>query len=180
MKWAQWDDSLNILCHCPALGLGFPCGSAGKESACHVGDLGSIPGLGRSPGEGKGSSLQYSGLREFHALYSPWGCKELDTTGRLSLWLWISRPDSRCHLPVGLVLLEALNAWSWIGQGEREGFFYSGQNSRFPLKVSDLVTLVILIWTNIWKGLNRFSSNVFDSFTRITHIESSFNICLLN
>ena len=34
--------------------LGFPCGSAGKESACNVGDLGSIPGLGRSPGEGKG------------------------------------------------------------------------------------------------------------------------------
>ena len=36
--------------------------SAGKESACHVGDLGSIPGLGRSPGEGKGYPLQYSGL----------------------------------------------------------------------------------------------------------------------
>ena len=35
--------------------LGFPCGSAGKESACNVGDLGSIPGLGRSPGEGKGN-----------------------------------------------------------------------------------------------------------------------------
>ena len=33
--------------------LGFPCGSAGKESACNAGDLGSIPGLGRSPGEGK-------------------------------------------------------------------------------------------------------------------------------
>ena len=41
---------------------GFPCGSAGKESACNVEDLGSIPGLGRSPGEGKGYSLQYSGL----------------------------------------------------------------------------------------------------------------------
>ena len=41
--------------------LGFPCGSAGKESACNVGDLGSIPGLGRSPGEGKGYPLQYSG-----------------------------------------------------------------------------------------------------------------------
>ena len=41
---------------------GFPCGSAGKESVCNVGDLGSIPGLGRSPGEGKGYSLQYSGL----------------------------------------------------------------------------------------------------------------------
>ena len=42
--------------------LGFPCGSAGKESACSVGDLGLIPRLGRSPGEGKGYPLQYSGL----------------------------------------------------------------------------------------------------------------------
>ena len=42
--------------------LGFPGGSAGKESACNAGDLGSIPGLGRSPGEGKGYPLQYSGL----------------------------------------------------------------------------------------------------------------------
>ena len=40
-----------------------PCGSAGKESACHSGDLGLIPGLGRSPGEGKGYPLQYSGLK---------------------------------------------------------------------------------------------------------------------
>ena len=42
--------------------LGFPCGSAGKESAFNAGDLGLIPGLGRSPGEGKGYALQYSGL----------------------------------------------------------------------------------------------------------------------
>ena len=42
--------------------LGFPCGSAGKESACDAGDLGSIPGLEGSPGEGKGYPLQYSGL----------------------------------------------------------------------------------------------------------------------
>ena len=42
--------------------LDFPSGSAGKESACNVGDLGLIPGLGRSPGEGKGYPLQYSGL----------------------------------------------------------------------------------------------------------------------
>ena len=41
---------------------GFPCGSAGKESTCSEGDLGSIPGLGTSPGEGKGYPLQYSGL----------------------------------------------------------------------------------------------------------------------
>ena len=42
--------------------LGFPCGSAGKESACNARDLGSIPGLERSPGEGNGYPLQYSGL----------------------------------------------------------------------------------------------------------------------
>ena len=42
--------------------LGFPDSSFGKESACNEGDLGSIPGLGRSPGEGKGYPRQYSGL----------------------------------------------------------------------------------------------------------------------
>ena len=43
----------------------FPCGSAGKESACNLGNLGLIPGLGRSPGEGKGYPLHYSGLDNF-------------------------------------------------------------------------------------------------------------------
>ena len=42
--------------------LGFPCGSDGKERTCNVRDLGSIPGLGRFPGEGKGYPLQYSDL----------------------------------------------------------------------------------------------------------------------
>ena len=42
--------------------MSFPCGSAGKESACSARDLGSIPGLGRSPGERKGYPPQYSGL----------------------------------------------------------------------------------------------------------------------
>ena len=42
--------------------VGFPCGSAGKESACEAGDLGSIPRLGRPPGEGNGYPLQCSGL----------------------------------------------------------------------------------------------------------------------
>ena len=48
-----------------AVFLGFPCGSVGKESTCNVGDLGPVPGLGRSPGEAKGYSLQYSGLENF-------------------------------------------------------------------------------------------------------------------
>ena len=63
--------------------LGVPCGSAGKESACNLGDRDLIPGLGRSPGEGKGYPLQYPGLvwlGEFHGPYSPWGHKESDMT----------------------------------------------------------------------------------------------------
>ena len=63
--------------------LGFPGGSAGKESACNVGDLGSIPGLERSPGEGNGYPLKYCALEYYHVLYGPWGCKELDMTEQL-------------------------------------------------------------------------------------------------
>ena len=44
------------------MSLGIPGGSADKESACSAGDLGSIPGLGRSPGEGNSYPLQYPGL----------------------------------------------------------------------------------------------------------------------
>ena len=51
--------------------MGFPDSSVGEESACNAGDLGLIPGLGRSPGEGKGFPLQYSGL-ENSMDYSPW------------------------------------------------------------------------------------------------------------
>ena len=45
--------------------VGFPSSSDSKVSACNVGDLGSIPGLGRSPGEGNGNPLQYSCLENF-------------------------------------------------------------------------------------------------------------------
>ena len=71
--------------------MGFPCGYSGKESACNVGDLGLIPGLRRTPGEGKGYPLQYSGLENsMDYVYSPWGCKESDRTEWLSLSLWAS------------------------------------------------------------------------------------------
>ena len=66
-----------------------PGGSDGIESACSVGDVGSVPGLGRSPGEGDGNPLLYSCLENPRgqrtlASYSPWGRKELDTTDELS------------------------------------------------------------------------------------------------
>ena len=70
-------------------GMGFPGSSDGKESACNVGDLGSVPGLGRSLGGGHGNPLQYSCLENLHGQRglmgnSPWGHKESDTTERLS------------------------------------------------------------------------------------------------
>ena len=72
------------------LDLGFPSDSDGKESTCNVRDLGSIPGLGISPGGGHGNSLQYSCLENSHgqrsmAGYSPWGCKRSDQTEQLSI-----------------------------------------------------------------------------------------------
>ena len=69
---------------------GFPGDSDGKESACNAGDLGSIPGSGRSPGEGNGNPLQYSCLANPHRERSlvgcsPWGRKESDTTEQVTL-----------------------------------------------------------------------------------------------
>ena len=68
------------------ISLGFPGGLDGKESTRNVGDLGSITGLGRSPGGGHGKPLQYSCLENPHGLVgsSPWGHTELDTTEQLS------------------------------------------------------------------------------------------------
>ena len=53
---------IESLCYTVEINLGFPGGSGGKESACNVGDMGLIPGLGKSPGEGHGNPLQYSFL----------------------------------------------------------------------------------------------------------------------
>ena len=69
--------------------MGFPGDSVNKESACNVGDLDSIPGLGRSLGEGNGNPLQYACLENPYgqrslAGYSPWGRKASDMTEWLS------------------------------------------------------------------------------------------------
>ena len=74
----------HICCLSPLKFGGFPGGSDNKESTCSAGDLGLIPGLGRSPGEGHGSPLQYTCQEISHGqrslvVYSPWGHKESDT-----------------------------------------------------------------------------------------------------
>ena len=85
--------------HTPVF-LGFPCGSAGKESACNEGSLGSIPGLGRSPGEGKRYPLQYSGLENsmdciVHGVPKSWtGLSNFCFCFRFHwLWRWRKRKE---------------------------------------------------------------------------------------
>ena len=73
----------------------FPCGSASKESACNAGDLDSIPGLGRSPGEGKGYPLQYSSLE--NSMGSPCGRKKSQT--RLSDFHFQNKWSSQEYWP---------------------------------------------------------------------------------
>ena len=93
--------------------LGVPGGSEGKASACNVGDPGSIPGWGRSPGGGHGNPLQYSCLENPHgqrslAGCSPWGHKESNTTERPSTAQTCVRPS---------MLYSSLSRWKqklWI------------------------------------------------------------------
>ena len=81
--------------------MGFPCGLAGKESSCNVGDQGSIPGDWEDPLEKGNAPVFWPG--EFHGLYSPGGRKESDTTERLSL-----------HFRQGCTDMPAVQAWSLL------------------------------------------------------------------
>ena len=85
MQETQFDSWVRKMCwrrdRLPTpVSLGFPCDSAGKESTCYMGHLGSIPGLGRSSREGKGCLLQYFGLKNS----TEWGLKESDMTEQIS------------------------------------------------------------------------------------------------
>ena len=69
--------------------LGFPSDSAGKESTCNAGDLGSVPGLGRFPGEGNGYPLQYSGLEN---------SMDCIVHGVTKSWTWLSEFHFTFHM----------------------------------------------------------------------------------
>ena len=87
-----WEDPLEKEKLPTPVFLAFPCGLAGKESTCNVGDLCLIPGLGRSHGEGKGYPLQYSGLE------NSMDCIESDTTEQLSLSSTTVQKNQFCNL----------------------------------------------------------------------------------
>ena len=82
--------------HTPVF-LGFLCGSTGKESTCNEGDLGSIPWMGRSLGEGKGYPVFWPG--EFQGLYSPGSHRKSDATEPLLLSFSLSFILHQTFLP---------------------------------------------------------------------------------
>ena len=114
--------------HCVMAPVDFPPGSASKESACNAGDLGSIPGLGRSSGEGNGNLLQHSCLvnpiDRGTLQATAHGVAELDTTEELHFSLCmvpiyvylffnqIKEPTTRNR---GILLQGVTQKWSWNG-----------------------------------------------------------------
>ena len=95
----------------------FPCGSAGKESACNVGDLGSIPGLGRFSGESIGYPLQYSGLEN---------SMDCIVYGVAKSWTWLSDFHSLAFIwsKIGWPHISALSAKRDIWKHEKEESVY--------------------------------------------------------
>jgi len=75
--------------------VGFPCSSVSKESACSAGDLGSVPGLGRFPGEGNGNPFQYPCLKNLMDRGAWWaavrGVAKLGMTERLTLRVYYAQ-----------------------------------------------------------------------------------------
>ena len=118
MLFLQSADYDLIVCRLKLICCGFPA-SAGNEFACSAGGLGSIPELGGSPGEGKGYSLQYSGLENAMDCIDHWVAK---SRTRRSDFLFPASHHSGCHrtgaFPVVLFLAfycfaQKLNAWGY-------------------------------------------------------------------
>ena len=110
----------------------MPVGTRGKESSCNAGDLGLIPGSGRSPGAGNGNLLQHYCLKKFHgqrslAGCSPWCCKESDTT---------TQPSTHRHI-----------------------FWLLTVHSEFPALATSTIILTAVREPNMWSPVSRWVSH---------------------
>ena len=147
----------------PMMVLGLLRGSDGKESTCNVGDLGSIPGLRRSPGKGHGNPLQYSCLENPHGQrrlvgYSPWIRKESDTTERLSTWLCqgLERGRWLCWiLPVSQLVVMEFTEHYWNGIWLKK---LSPLHKGDPVFLSLMGALFMLALGNGWPDSFQFHS----------------------
>ena len=142
------------------LTMSFPGGSDHKESACNVEDLGSIPALGRSPGEGHGNPLQHSCLENPHGQksltdYSPWDHKQWDRTEWLSTQDWVTHMwtiDEECG--------EVTCWWLWWYREKQQHHFHEDTLWAAHLESQSCVVCV-LSWSHfhvrikqygLWRG----------------------------
>ena len=134
--------NIGVVCK---LYLGFPGGSEGKESACNAGDLGSIPGSGRSTGEGNGNPLQSHGHRSLVG-YSLWDHKKLDKTD----WLLCNQMDKDLKQAKLVYVIRGWDSscpWVRVPQGSWQlvmfCFLHLGTSTQIPecLKVSHFVKI---------------------------------------
>ena len=142
--------------------LGFPCGSAGKESACSEGDLDLIPRLGRSPGEGKGYPLQYSGLEN---------SMDCIVQGVAKSQTWLS--DFHFHFRPGGSVVKNLPATA--GDSRDRGSIpgsgrYPGEGNGYPLQYSGLENYMDCIVHGVTNSRTRLSN---------FHFHSASQVCVL-
>ena len=120
----------------------FPGGSAGKESACNVGDLGLVPGLGRCPGEGKGYPLQYPGLENSmdYTVHGDRVAKSRTLSEQLSLSKCFKTHLIRCSAPC---------SWLYI---DKIVLFIKTQMSEECTDSSEFMTTIkILLFSYVWR-----------------------------
>ena len=128
--------------------LGLLCGSAGKESTCNVGDLGWIPGLWRSPGEGKGYQIQYSGLENSMdcIVHSPWNSlgllmKVKEESEKVGLKLSIQKTKIMSSGPI--------TSWQIDGETVRD-FIFLGSKITAEGDCSHEIKRYLLLGKKLW------------------------------
>ena len=117
--------------------LGFPCGSAGKESTCNAGHLGSIPGLGRAPGEGKGN----------HCSILAWKNSMFMGSQRVGL-TWVTFTSLICHMLLFLLLMLLAMALKAVAFPERWTLTNLHSPEDPKAMAANLISKVSIHWIN--------------------------------
>ena len=129
--------------------LNFPGGSDGKESACNMGDPGLIPGLGRSPGEGNGNSLQYSCLENS---MDRGACRLQSKGSRRIRHNWVTSTFTFQSFPSNVLTLAKKTPWGW-----KFNLCYNSVTHSIRLETwsSELLVLwqweISFFWCKLWK-----------------------------
>ena len=154
---------------------GFPCGSAGKESACNAGDLGTIPGLGRSPGEENSYPLQYFGLENsmdsiVHGVRKSWTQVSDFHLSSLSQWCFLTISSSTAPF-LCLHYFPSLQSfpmsWHFVSDGKsiRTSTLILPMNIHgwFPLGLTSLISLQSKSFSRVFSSATIWNYSVYSN-----------------